>query len=111
MSENGLWTVEFLSSANLVGSGVLVLNNPRLLGGDEGFYYAGSYTTHGNEISAKMDVTRFNPNSLTVFGTSDSHFSLEFSGTLQERSFEGNATVPGRNDLKIRIIGKKKEEL
>ena len=34
MSVDGLWTVEFSSTLNLFGTGVVVLNNKRLLGGD-----------------------------------------------------------------------------
>lgn len=40
---NGLWTVDFISTINRYGKGVLVLSDGRLLGGDHGFYYSGTY--------------------------------------------------------------------
>ncbi len=111
MSENGLWAIEFISTINLVGTGVLVLNDGRLLGGDEGFYYAGTYhITPPNEISAQLNVTRFNPNNISVFGDID-QFTLNFKGTVKDQDFEGIGTTTFNPTLKIRIRGKKKEDL
>lgn len=111
MSGNGLWTIEFLSTINLIGSGVLVMNNGRLLGGDEGFYYSGSYeTTPPNGMSAEIRVTRFKPEHVSVFGDIG-QFTLHFQGTLEERSFNGVASVKLNPSQKIRIKGTKKEDL
>ncbi len=111
MSENGLWTISFLSTVNLIGSGVLVMNNGRLLGGDEGFYYSGSYeTTPTKEISAEIKVTRFNPAHISVFGNIG-QFTLNFKGILNDLSFKGVASVDINPSHKLRIEGTKKEEL
>lgn len=111
MSENGLWAIDFLSTINLVGSGVLVMNNGRLLGGDEGFYYSGSYEkTPTNEIFAKIKVTRFKSDHISVFGDIG-QFTLNLKGTLKDRSFEGIASVNLNPTQKLQIKGTKKEEL
>ena len=110
MSENGLWTIDFLSTINLVGSGVLIMNHGRILGGDEGFYYAGSYNTSHNEIFAEIKVTRFKSDHISVFGNIG-QFTLDFKGTLQDRTLEGRASVKTNPTLKIQIKGTKKEEL
>jgi len=39
---NGLWTVEFSSTINRYGRGVLIINDGRLLGGDDSYYYSGT---------------------------------------------------------------------
>ena len=51
---DGLWTVEFISTLNRSGKGVLVLNNGKIFGGDEGYYYSGTYQTNGNKIEGKI---------------------------------------------------------
>lgn len=111
MPESGLWTIDFLSTINLLGSGVLVMNNSRLLGGDEGFYYSGSYEiTPPNKMTAEIRVTRFKPDHISVFGDIG-QFTLDFQGILEERSFKGVATVKLNPSQKIQIKGTKQEEL
>ena len=68
MKIDGLWTIEFISTLHLVGSGVAVFNDRRLLGGDEGYYYSGRYDTENGQFSGTVHVTRYNPKSLSVFG-------------------------------------------
>jgi len=78
---NGLWIVEFISTLNRFGFGVIVLNNGRLLGGDAGYYYSGEYDINDNMIQGKINVIRFDENSISVFGDID-QFSLKFSGQI-----------------------------
>ncbi len=111
MGENGLWTIDFISTINLIGSGVLIMNQGRLLGGDQGFYYSGSYNrTPTNEFSAQIKVTRFKSDHISVFGNLG-QFTLNLQGTLHDRSFVGVASVKEQPSQKIRIEGIKKEEL
>jgi hypothetical protein len=39
----GLWTIEFGSHAGLFGSGVAVLRDGKIEGGDDSYFYLGSY--------------------------------------------------------------------
>ena len=110
MSIDGLWTIEFISTLHLVGSGVVVLNDKRLLGGDEGFYYSGRYDTQNDQISCTIDVTRYNPKSLSVFGDIG-QFTLKLNGKVQNYQIEGTAWIDSKPDRKIRIVGTKKQEL
>jgi len=107
---NGLWTIEFISTMNRFGAGVLVLDNGRLLGGDNGYYYLGNYEVKDNNIQGKVAITRFNKNIISVFGDVD-QFSLSFAGQIKPDSVEAVASFDNKPDLKIRIICKKKVDL
>lgn len=107
---DGLWTVEFISTVNRFGRGVLILSNGRLLGGDAGYYYSGHYEIRNNTIQGSVNVTRFDANSISVFGDID-RFSLSFSGDITEYHFSAGASVENKPEYKIRIVGNKKEDI
>lgn len=107
---DGLWTIEFRSSNNFFGSGVLILTNGRLLGGDYGYYYSGSYEINGEELRGKVSIIRFDPNSISVFGEVD-NFSLDLKGTIKDYEFRADAYVIGNSGKTLHIVGKKREEL
>ena len=107
---DGLWTVEFSSALNLFGSGVLVLCKKRLLGGDAGYYYSGQYDVKNNTIRGKVDVVRFDQNSVSVVGDLD-QFCLIFTGQLSDDEFTGVAEVKDKPGLTINIRCRRKENL
>lgn len=107
---NGLWTIEFISTINRYGSGVLVANDGKLLGGDNGYYYSGDYRIEGDTIQGKVAVTRYNQNIISVFGNLD-QFSLSFSGQIKKDSMEAAASFDNMPELKVKIICKKKVDL
>lgn len=106
----GLWTIEFASPIGLFGTGVMVLTDRRLLGGDAGYYYSGEYTVTDHHIDGKADIVRFNRNSLSIFGDMDS-FTLDFHGDISENSIDGFASLSDRPESKAKIRCRKKTEL
>lgn len=107
---NGLWTIEFISTLSRGGTGVLVLHDGRLLGGDNGYFYTGRYSFTGDAIDGSIDVVRFNLNVISVFGDAD-RFSLTFRGNVSEDiTIDGIAELEGRTDLRVQIKCKKKED-
>ena len=106
---DGLWTVEFVSS-NRAGQGVVILNNGRLLGGDAGYYYSGTYKVTGARIEGIVNVIRFDPKNLSVFGDID-HFALSFSGDINDYHFTAAATITNKPQFQIRFTGNKKEDI
>jgi uncharacterized ubiquitin-like protein YukD len=107
---DGLWTVEFISTVNRSGKGILVLNNGRLLGGDEGYYYSGTYHVADAKIQGTVDVVRFDPNTLSVFGDID-HFTLSFSGDINDYHLSAAATITDKPEFQIKVVANKKEDM
>lgn len=107
---DGLWTVEVISNINLSGKGVLVFSNGRLLGGDEAYYYTGTYELSGQQIQGNVNIIRFDPESISVFGDIDK-FSLIFYGDIENNSFVATTTVINNPSYQFKIIANKKEDL
>ena len=106
---NGLWTVEFISTINRFGKGIIILSDKRLLGGDSAYYYSGKYNIKGNELRGNVIIIRHDPIGISVFGDKDS-FKLSFSGTIDNLHFSAIASIPEMPQFKLRIIGNKKED-
>lgn len=109
---DGLWTIEFMSLDNLYGAGVLVLKDGRLLGGDAGYYYSGEYKENEDKITGVATITRFEPNSISVFGNYD-QLELCFSVKAEQNSAHGEAWLkqdPSRSKG-VRVECKKKEDI
>lgn len=95
----GLWTIEFGSNIGVFGSGVIVLRNGRIEGGDSNYFYLGSYEkeSHGGGYPTKFRATisakPFMKGSPSVFKTVDREFTLRLEGSLRD---EGNGTAVGK---------------
>lgn len=107
---DGLWTVEFRTKINRYGSGTLVINNGRLLGGDNGYYYFGTYNITGDNINATITVVKYDPNSTSIFGNVD-HFQLTVSGKIDEHEFNIAGAIVNNPQAQIQVIGTKREDL
>lgn len=107
---DGLWTVEFISAINRYGAGVLVVNGNRLLGGDDGYYYSGTWIINGNTLNATITVLKHNPNSVSVFGNID-HFQLNLAGEITEYQFNATGTIANNPQAQIQVVGTKREDL
>lgn len=75
----GLWTLYFRSG--FFGTGVAVLRDNRVLGGDTYYYYDGNFTLKDNIVEAIIKIVRFNLTGVGVFGNMDS-FNLDVSGDI-----------------------------
>jgi len=107
---DGLWVVEFWSSLGLFGRGVMVLNGQRVLGGDLGYYYSGKCAFDGNTLQGEIDVIRFDPDVVSVFGDIES-FTLSLNGAIQGTEFTAQATSDAFPNLQMEIRGSKREDL
>jgi hypothetical protein len=104
--ETGLWTVEFFSSLGLGGNGIAVLKDKRILGGDAGYYYEGTYSLENGKFTGTITVIRYDKNIISVFGDIDK-FSFDFEGTLLSDEYSIRASVKGYN---FQSKGKKRAE-
>lgn len=107
---NGLWTVTF-STIIGSGSGVLVLNGNQALGGDFGYYYSGDINITDDQLSGAINVVKFNPNAVSVFGDIGS-FTLQLTeGRISSDSFDAEATIAGNPNMTMRVRGEKKVDI
>lgn len=107
---DGLWTVEFSSTINRYGTGILIVNGNRLLGGDDGYYYSGTCKVTGNNIQATINVTRYNKDSISVFGNID-HYQLTLRGVTDEYRFIITGSIVDKPQIQIEVVGTKREDL
>ena len=103
---DGLWTVEFSSSLGLAGKGVLVIEDNRLLGGDAGYYYHGTFNLEKGNFTGELTITRYDKTSISVFGNRDK-FSFGFTGKLLQDDFEIKASF---GEYKFQARGKKQKD-
>jgi hypothetical protein len=97
----GFWIVQF-EGVQGGGGGVVLLSKNKVLGGDSGYIYTGSYDLSGNALKAKVKVEQFLsgiPNVLGVVG----NFELELTGIVNDNLIKGNASLATRPGLGLAV--------
>src|SRR5262252_3779112 len=111
--ENGIYHIKFRSSGgDVVGNGLVVVQNGSLNGGDFGYIYRGLELTTGNIINSKIQVSRYDASQQSLFGDLED-FDIELAGTLHNsgKEFNLSGTVIGHPQLRISVVGKKLRDL
>ena len=96
---DGLWILQFHGPGG-VGGGVVVFTKGRVLGGDSGFAYVGSYEEKGDTLMAKVTVTQFDPSIPSVLGVPGNH-DLLIEGKIVNDTIEGTGALVTHPDSKI----------
>ena len=107
-----LWSVEFLSNMNSVGSGIVVIETGRVLGGDSAYMYIGDIRVEQSTVHAVIRVTQYS----SVMGmTSIFHpltqFTLKVSGPLSATDILFNGYVVEQPGLQIAVRAVRRAEL
>lgn len=110
MSIEALWSVQFISNQNIVGSGVAVFETQRVLGGDAQYTYIGEYSAENNTFNARVVVSLYGNNPFSVFGNR-SQFTLLLSGQQAEQTFDAVGHIEGEPQSKIVIRLTRRAEL
>ena len=84
MGPEALWSIEFVDNKEHHGGGIAVFQNKRVLGGNNGFTYIGSYAMHGPEILINVHIKRFNDE---VPGIYKDEFDITFKGRYHDLEF------------------------
>ena len=98
---DGLWTVQYYGPQGNSG-GVVVLMNGRILGGDSGFYYVGSYKLNGDALEGKVSVKNFDPSIPNVIGVVGD-FDLLIEGKVTGNSINGTGALATAPSAKIAV--------
>lgn len=105
-----LWTFEFISNANVFGTGVVVLESGRIFGGDSQYYFLGSYVIEHGQITAEIESTHYGGVAYSAFGPAH-HLNLRISGPLTEpvAELKGNLLEAPEKQIMVRLT--RREEL
>jgi hypothetical protein len=88
----GFWTVQFQGVQGF-GGGALTLVGGVVYGGDASFLYRGNYTQQGNNLTARVHISRFAQGLANAMGREE--FDLELAGTLEQNTIRLTGTIPG----------------
>jgi len=107
---SGLFYVEFKVADHSFGTGLVVIDNGRVNGGDQAYLYRGHFDHYSGGIRATVEVSLYRGSPNSVLGPLR-QFTLNLSGTASDNKFElegGSSSVPG---VAIRMVGTKVAEL
>lgn len=105
----GLWTVQFVGVQG-DGGGVVVFTNGKVLGGDTGYTYIGTYSVVDNAVSAQVKVSNFMPTIPNVLGLRGD-FELQIKAPLSGTSIQGSMSLVGMPGAGIAVKLVKKTNL
>jgi hypothetical protein len=109
MSLEGLWIARF-HTAELFGSGVVVLANGKVFGGETGFYYIGTYQVDESILKARVMIRHFDKSVPSGFGI-EGDYEMDVSARLEGDEFKGTAVVTNRPQYSLGIRLTKKANL
>ena len=109
----GLWSVEFTRADGGAedddqGSGVVVLETQRVLGGDYGYTYIGNYEVAGGMMTVDVQITPFINEAASVFAGVEpgDPYDLQLSGhaTDNEIQLAGHLKNDPSQQISINLI-------
>ncbi len=105
---DGLWTGEWRSNVdNLrLGTGVVIFRNGKVYGGNDRFYFAGTFDSAGNRFEGSLKVTYYAGDPLSIFGLVDINQSesLLIAGRQTGDEIELEGTL--QSNLKLKLKGR-----
>jgi len=109
MNLNGLWTAEFSTGQNS-GTGVVVLVDGKILGGDGSYYYSGAYSEVGGRIEGELTANHFAGPLTNVFGPVRS-ITLKLEGAAGDGMIRGQGYEPSRPLQRLSVKLRRVREL
>jgi hypothetical protein len=95
MLRNGSYSAWFRTPQG-EGTGIVVLNNGKLTGGDAVLAYTGTYFQNGDRFSASVRTRRHSPGQASIFGVDKLDLTLTGKSTPTTASCTGTAKqAPG----------------
>lgn len=79
----GIYVASFTAlNSGTTNSGLAVIADGSINGGDDGYTYSGLYELNDKEVTTSLKIARWNVNAATVFGTALDAFQLDLRGTI-----------------------------
>lgn len=75
-----MWSAEFDANNTIMGTGVVVISNGKIMGGDSGFTYIGDCSVSGGVVKARLRVKQYSNISgmVSIAGLND--YTLTLTG-------------------------------
>lgn len=110
--QDGIYKVTFSAPDGQNGIGIIVISGGTVNGGDPAYTYQGRVDAEGDKLSAVIDVVRYNPKEVSIFGPLD-QFQLQLNGTLQKdgKAFSASGSVASKPELRLTMSGEQVREL
>jgi hypothetical protein len=105
----GLWIVQY-EGIQGNGGGAAVFVNGKVLGGDTGYTYIGTYTEKDGKVIAHVRVGNFLPGIPNVLGVVGD-FDLDINGQMASNVIKGVGSVAGRPGASVNLKLTKKADL
>ncbi|WP_417914394.1 GrlR family regulatory protein [Candidatus Electronema sp. JM] len=111
--QDGIYKVTFSAPDGHNGVGIIVISGGAVNGGDPAYTYQGRVDAEGDKLNAVIDVVRYNPKEVSIFGPLD-QFQVHFTGTLQQ---DGTAFIasgeaaPDPKKIRLSLSGERLKEL
>jgi hypothetical protein len=102
---DGLWTGEWRSNINNLqfGTGVVIFRQGKVFGGNDRFYFVGTYHSTGNCFDGNLNVTYHAGEPLGIFGLADINQSedMAITGQLTGDEIKLEGTLQSNRKLKL----------
>ncbi len=109
-SAEGIWTGELYGPYGWENSDVYVLENGRILGGNNPHYSAGTYRVSGQVYEASIVVHYYGP-PRTIFGEDREQFEIEVTGEFKDDVINAQVVRPDRPHANVHYRMTRRMEL
>jgi len=104
-----LWAVQYVGLQG-EGGGVVVFVDGKVLGGDTGYTYVGTYSVQDGRLKARVKVNNFLPSIPNVLGLTGD-FQLEINAPVTEDLLQGTMALVDRPGAGVVVRLMKKASL
>jgi hypothetical protein len=106
---DGLWTAKIQAGANST-SGVLVFTNERVLGGDSGFMWNGTFKVSGDSLKADIHVKNYDPSvPPRLFGATE--YDVSMYGNIKSDTISATGSSPVYQGVSVSLVLTKRAAL
>lgn len=104
-----LWTLKFGLYGVQEGAGIMVLDAGRIVGGDSGFSFVGTYTIQDEKLTAKVHVKRHSRFSVNILEIDE--FDLVITGVAESKQLRLLGEIVGQPGAVVQILATRDCEL
>ncbi len=101
MTIDGIWTSEIYGIYGWESTGILIMENGRVLGGGNRHFSKGVCEVADNKVKVTLDVQYHHGHTRTIFGEAGEKFQVTFSGEWEDNVISGYEGRPDHPSVSI----------